>query len=256
MRVALIGDVHANLPALEAVLERVSDVGVDAIWNTGDWVGYHAYPEQVVRRLRMEHAVSVLGNYDQKVLKFPRQRERWRVKKQREKFFAFEWAFDNLSEESRSYLGKLPAEVRMEVEGMRVLLTHGSPRSINEHVDPDTPGSRLDELAQNAAADLIMLGHTHTPMDRYADGARFVNPGSVGRADDGDPRAAYAILEFSQRGLDVRLFRIPYDVERALRAIRECGLPRQFEQMAIQGRSLDFVLTQKDCREDGWNSKS
>ena len=245
MRIALIGDVHANLPALETVLERVCHVGVDAIWNTGDWVGYHAYPEQVVRRLRTENAISVVGNYDQKVLKFPRKRERWKANMRREKFLAFQWAFNNLSEESRSYLGQLPTEVRKEVEGTRLLMTHGSPAAINEPIDLDTPDLRLRVLGQEATADLIMLGHTHTPMDRQVGGVRFVNPGSVGRADDGDPRAAYAILEISKAGLDVRHFRVPYDVERALRALRDHGLPRPFEQMALQGRSLDFVMSQK-----------
>ena len=122
-------------------------------------------------------------------------------------------------------------------------MTHGSPASISEPVDLNTPNSRVQELARVADADIVFLGHSHTPMDRTEVAVRFVNPGSVGRADDGDPRAAYAILEFSEGAVNVRHYRIPYDVERACQAIRANGLPRLFEQMAIQGRGLDFVAS-------------
>ena len=241
MRIALIGDVHANLPALEAVLDRAHAAAVDAIWNTGDWVGYHAYPDEVVCRLRAENAVSVVGNYDQKVLKFSRRRKQWKKRKRHEKFVAFEWAFNNLSDESKFYLNQLPTEVRMEVEGVRLLMTHGSPASIDEHINLDTPTSRLRELARKADADIVLLGHSHAPMDRTESAVRFVNPGSVGRADDGDPRAAYAILDLLSGAVAVQHYRVDYDVERACRAIRAGGLPRSFEDMVIQGRSLDFV---------------
>jgi len=244
MRIALIGDVHANLPALEVVLERAHAAAVDAIWNTGDWVGYHAYPDQVVRRLRAENAISVVGNYDQKVVNFPLRKSRWKQHTPKEKFLAFQWAFENLSEESKAYLGQLPAEIRMKVEGVRLLMTHGSPASISEHIDLDTPSSRLREVARDANAEIIMLGHSHTPMDRTEGGVRYVNPGSVGRADDGDPRAAYAILDIAKGKVRVRHYRVRYDVERARRAIRVNGLPRAFEQMAIQGRSFDFVMSE------------
>ena len=121
-------------------------------------------------------------------------------------------------------------------------MTHGSPASISEHTDPRTPQARLSALARAAAADVIILGHSHIPMDRQVRGTRFVNPGSVGRADDGDPRAAYAILEITNGQVGVHHFRIRYDIQRACRAIRENELPKQFEEMAIQGRSLDFVI--------------
>ena len=108
MRVALIGDVHANLPALEAVLEHAESQAVEAIWNVGDFVGYNAFPEEVVQRLRAEGAISVVGNYDLKVLKFPAKDTKWRTKKRPEKYLAFKWAYENLSEQSRAHLAALP----------------------------------------------------------------------------------------------------------------------------------------------------
>ena len=76
MKIALIGDVHANLPALEAVLDHARKQGVEAIWNIGDWVGYNAFPNGVVELLRQEHALSIVGNYDLKVLRFKKKQEK------------------------------------------------------------------------------------------------------------------------------------------------------------------------------------
>lgn len=242
MRVALLGDVHANLPALEAVLADARRRGAEAVWNVGDWVGYNAFPDEVVRRLRAESAVSIVGNYDLAVLGYPERSEAWREKKHPDKLTAFRWAWENLSEESRAYLAALPREVRLTVAGWRVLLTHGSPASIDEHLYPDTPEQRLAELAETAGADVVVCGHSHRPFVRRAAGVWWINTGSVGRQDDGDPRATYAFAEIGEGTLEAEHHRIGYDVERAVRALREHGLPPAFEEMVRRGRKLRWVL--------------
>lgn len=246
MKIALIGDVHANLPALEAVLTHAHEQGVEAIWNVGDFVGYGAFPDEVVQRLRKENALSIVGNYDLKVLQFKQKKKKWRKKKQPDKYLAFEWAYENLSKKSRKYLRFLSQEIRMKVKGKRVLLTHGSPASDEEPLTPDTPEKRLRELAQTAKADVIICGHSHRPFAREVDGVWFINTGSVGRPDDGDPRACYAVLEIDSKRIQVRHHRVEYDVERAVAAIREHKLPEAFAQMTLQGRNLDVVLEKSD----------
>jgi len=244
MKVALIGDVHANLPALEAVLAhaREDEQGVEAIWNVGDFVGYGAFPDEVVQRLQKEDVLSIVGNYDLKVLQFKKKKDKWRKKKQAEKYLAFKWTFENLSKKSRKYLRFLSQEMRMKVKGKRFLLTHGSPASNEEPLTPDTPEKRLRKLAQMAKADVIICGHSHQPFVREVDGVWFINTGSVGRPDDGDPRACYAILQIESKQIQVCHYRVEYDVERTVAAIRERKLPEVFAQMALQGRSLDAVL--------------
>jgi len=244
VKYALIGDVHANLPALEAVLADAGHKGVDQIWNVGDWVGYGAFPDQVVQRLRDEKAVSIVGNYDLNVLKFPENDQHWRKQKRPEKWLAFKWAYEHLSEASRGYLASLPHQVRLNVEGTRVLLTHGSPASIDEHLYADTPSQRLRELAELAQADFIVCGHSHQPFAREVEGVWFINTGSVGRQDDGDPRATYAVLEIVDGLVKVSHYRIDYDVERAVAAIHRHGLPPAFAEMMRQGRKLVWVLEQ------------
>ncbi len=242
MKVALLGDVHANLPALEAVLAHARLQHVDALWNVGDFVGYGALPDQVVGRLRQENTLSIAGNYDLKALQFAEKKDRWRASKPLEKYLAFRWAYENLSAASREYLRSLPEEMRLEVEGRRILLVHGSPTSNTEHLTPDTPDHRLHELAHIAAADVVVCGHSHRPFVREVGGVWFINTGSVGRPDDGDPRACYAVLDLAPQALEVHHHRLQYDLARAVNAIRENGLPEAFARMILQGCDLDTAL--------------
>ena len=218
------------------------DRGVEAIWNVGDFVGYGAFPDQVVRRLQEEEALSIMGNYDLKALKVSKKKDKWKGGKLPEKWFAFNWAYDNLSESSREYLSSLPRETRLEIAGKRILLTHGSPASNKEYVDSDTPEDLLRDWAEKADADIIICGHSHRPFKRKFEGVWFINTGSIGRPDDGDPRACYAIMHIRHRFFQLRHYRIEYDVEQAVAAIHDSGLPDAFAQMLLQGRSLDAVL--------------
>ena len=241
MKIALIGDVHANLHALEAVLLHASDQGCKAILNAGDFVGYGAFPDEVIRLLRRVKAVSVIGNYDQKALKVKKKQAEWSAAKTPEKWLAFQWAYAHLSSGSRKYLKRLPENRRLEAKGWKILLVHGSPASPEEHLSPDTPEERLRELAKMTKADLIICGHSHQPFARWIGDVLFINTGSVGRPDDGDPRATYAVLILKRKMVEVRHYRVEYDVDQAAGAIRYNHLPEEFAQMLLQGRSLDNI---------------
>ena len=238
MKVALIGDMHANLPALEVVLEHARRQNVQAVWNIGDFVGYGPFPDQVVRLLRKREILSILGNYDTDVLAGPEKAK----PKKREKGLAKRWAAEHLSKASRKYLQSLPQERRLEVAGKRILLTHGSPASPDEHLQPDTPEERLRELARMAEADIVIVGHSHMPFVRKVNGTWFINTGSVGRPDDGDPRACYAVMDITPRKLQVRHYRLDYDIQRTIDAMRKHHLPEAFIQMIVRGRGLDDVI--------------
>lgn len=251
MKIALLGDVHANLPALEAVLAHAANLGIEWYWNIGDFTGYGAFPDQVVKRMRKKQFVNLIGNYDIKVLNFPQKSKKWRQNKHPLKLLAFKWAYDNLSKKSRMFLRSLPEERDLEIGGRRFLLVHGSPTSNEELLEPDMPVERLRELEQLArekhGADFaaIIFGHSHQAFTRQVENTLFINTGSVGRPDDGSPRAAYAILEVRETGLKVSHYRLNYDVGAAVAGIRSKGLPEAFAEMLIQGRALDTVLARK-----------
>jgi len=239
--IALIGDVHANLPALEAVLTHAQSQDAQVIWNIGDFVGYGAFPDEVVSRLRDLDAVSILGNYDRKVLRVVKKQTKWKDKKSAEKMLAFVWAYEHLSPANRDYLKSLPEEWLLEWEGWTVMLTHGSPASREEHLSPETPVERLRELGNLTAAEIVVHGHSHIPYARKVDQTWWINTGSVGRPDDGDPRACYAILRLAPREISVNHFRLEYDLEAAVEGIRRNRLPESFALMLINGRPLDTV---------------
>ncbi len=244
MKVALISDVHGNLAALEAVLSDAHRRGVDAIWCAGDLTGYGPQPDEVIKRLRRENVVSIAGNFDRKVLavgegKRPKTRTH-------EKKLAVLWAWRHLSAGSRHWVASLAEEERFELEGKRLLLTHGSPAHPEEYVDERTSERRLTELAAIAGADVIISGHSHRPAFREHYGVTFINPGSVGRPDDGNARAAYAVLEISPRLFRVTHHRLRYDVNKTVGEIRRRELPEIYARMLLRGASIDRLLGNTD----------
>jgi putative phosphoesterase len=242
MRVAVVGDLHANLPALEAVLDHARQGGAEAIWNLGDQVGYGAFPEEVVQRLRKQAVLSTLGRTDRQVLRFKKRKEKWHQSKGLEEYLALEWASAQLSKKSRQYLRFLSQEIRMKVQGRRVLLTHGMPGVEDGCLSADAPEKQLIKLARDARAELILCGCSHQPLARSVEGVWFVNPGSAGFPVDGDPRAAYAILEVGADGIQVFPHRVEYDVERLAAELSRHRLPEAFARMFREGRPLEAVL--------------
>lgn len=239
-RLALISDIHGNLQALEAVLEDANARGIKAFVNAGDFVGYGASPDEVVKALRKLDVPSVIGNFDLEVLEGGGNSNK-------EKDVAFKFDREKLSKSSRRYLASVPHRISFEIEGKAVLLTHGSPESLDEHLDERTPEERLTHLAKVAGTDIIVIGHSHRQFSRTVNGTTFINPGGVGRSDDGDPRAAYAIVTFNP--LEVEMIRIDYDYGAAVNSIRKIGLPEHFAQMVLCGMPLDAVVEEEEALE-------
>jgi putative phosphoesterase len=234
-KLALLGDVHGNLQALETVIEHAKGQGANVFLCTGDLVGYGAEPEAVVKLVQERGMLTVAGNFDLKVLRTLPDPERSADAKR----MAFTWTSAHLSDGAKSYLRNLRRELRLRLLGKRFLIAHGSPDSMDEHLGPETPKKRLKELARMAKADVVVVGHSHRPFTRSVDETLFINPGSVGRQDDGDPRAAYAILDLGT--LEVEQYRIDYDLESAVEAIERSGLPEEFGRMLRQGRSFEYL---------------
>jgi diadenosine tetraphosphatase ApaH/serine/threonine PP2A family protein phosphatase len=229
MRLAILSDIHANLVALDAVLAAIGTV--DGIRVLGDIVGYGPEPDGVVERLRTAGATGVLGNHDQVAV--------GRLGPElfnRDARLAIEWTRDRITPETRAWLDALPERAS---EGAFTLV-HGSPR------DP-TWEYILDERTaqENLAAfdsPYCLFGHTHLPAAFRATGRTMVggaaatddqvrlddrrallNPGSVGQPRDGDPAAAWALLDTDAATITWR--RTPYDIGRTQRAMMLAGLP-------------------------------
>jgi putative phosphoesterase len=247
IKVAVLSDVHGNLPALEAVLADCHNRDIDRIWNLGDFVGYVPFPNEVIERLRSVNAVSIIGNYDLKVLSFARRKQQWKKEKSGEKFAAFEWNYKALSRANREYLSALPKTRRIKIAGLTVLLTHGSPVSEDEGIITTTPLKRLKELVRIARADLILCGHTHRPMTRRTGKVLFLNPGSVGRPE-GDRRGSYMILHFLSGRVTIKHRLVEYDIAKAAAAIRRAALSAGLIDVLEKAASLDVLKQQSESR--------
>ena len=238
MRVAAISDIHANLPALEAVLEAIDGAAVDEIWCLGDIVGYGAEPDECADLVRERCDFCLVGNHDLAVLgvldigAFSEAAAA-----------AVAWTRENVAERTLAMLRELgPAGER---EG--IALFHASPRDpVWEYV---LSAEQADACLDVQPARVALIGHSHVSLFFTRPGEEelsgeirgaqasddtlleltasswLINPGSVGQPRDGDPRAAWLELDTSEQ--TARYHRVGYDIERAAASIESAGLPRR-----------------------------
>lgn len=224
MRIAVISDTHANLPALDAVFGSIERLQVDRVVCAGDIVGYNPWPNEVIRRLRDRGVTCIRGNHDRAALMGDAS---WFNPHART---AIEWTRRALTPESVSFLRGLEDRTRWTAGDFRVAMYHGSPWDDDEYIFPwEVPA----DTARYADADVVILGHTHLPMSVPVEDGFVVNPGSVGQPRDGNPRAAVGVLDTDRRRFDVH--RIEYDVGEVARAIRAAGLPEPLARRLVAG---------------------
>jgi len=203
-RLAIIGDIHANGPALDACLEDIRKLGFPTGVCTGDVVMRGTRPEHCVKTIRKLGWACVMGNTDRKVAfadgepdkqaKLDRVGNRW-------------WTRAHLGKESVEFLKGLPLVHTLQIGGKTVAVLHGMPDDPTEAMDLDTSEKDLLRLAEMLDADCVISGHTHRQFERKVDGHLFVNPGSVGETRNGDRRPSWAWIESTKKGLVAHLER-------------------------------------------------
>lgn len=233
-KLAIFSDLHANLPAMQAVRASIEAGGFDGVYCLGDLGGYASQPNEVQDEVVAMGCPTILGNYDEGV-GFEREScgchyvKPFDVEMSDISFF---WTREHTSEGHKAWLRDLPREIRLDVEGLRVLLCHGSPRDTTEYLFENRSDGYLRQFTAggkaDAHADAIVFGHTHVPYQREVDGVSFVNTGSVGRPKDGDPRAGYRVLNFESGTVTSEQVRVEYDVELACSRLVAAGLPEYF----------------------------
>jgi putative phosphoesterase len=229
-RIAVITDIHANLPALQAALARIDEHGIDRIYCGGDLVGYGPHPNEVCALIEERGIPTIYGNYDHAIARDEHDcgcayiTEHDRELGQQ----SVEWTLVNTDRASKDFMRDLPFDLRFDVAGVPVHLVHGSPRKVNEYLFEDKPASLYERLAAAEEARVMVFGHTHKPWVREHGGVLFVNCGSVGKPKDGDPRGAFAVFEPAGDTVNVSIERVAYDAEAVAAEVREAGLPGEF----------------------------
>ncbi|WP_026462029.1 metallophosphoesterase family protein [Adhaeribacter aquaticus] len=255
MRIALFSDIHANLPALEAVFADMDKQNLDAVYCLGDLVGYATWPNEVVAAIRQRKIPTIAGNYDEGVgLASPNCGCAYKTDTDKSLGQqSIDYTNSIVTEETRQYLRMLPRHLRLTFmdeskaeNKLDVLLVHGSPRKINEYLFEDRPEKSFLHMFEEAQADIMFFGHTHKPYHRVLPydkekQTRYrhaINIGSVGKPKDGDSRSCYVILELTPAStltnpdsIKVEFIRVAYDVEKAAQAIEASPLPNEFAGM-------------------------
>jgi diadenosine tetraphosphatase ApaH/serine/threonine PP2A family protein phosphatase len=247
MRYLVLSDVHANIDALDAVLDCAAGA-YDHVIVLGDLVGYGAEPNAVVERIRdLSPATIIRGNHD-KVAAGQADSEGFNPTAQR----AVTWTRRALTAASRDYLSALPKGPAFLQDSVEIC--HGSPLDEDEYIFGESDAA--DALVTSERP-LCLFGHTHVPMAATLDERRtlavlfhgaggeqrlhldddrryLVNPGSVGQPRDGDPRASFALLDLNLRDLVIR--RVSYPAARARERILAAGLPKALGNRLLVGR--------------------
>lgn len=246
MRYALLSDIHANLPALAAVLDAIKATeGVSAIYHLGDLVGYSPWPNEVVEVLAKAGIGGIAGNYDSTVA-FDYKHCGCRAENPEQEALAhlsFEWTKAQVTPATKVFLGTLPCRLDLRPVGGHishptVTLLHGNHVLNTVYVHQDRTDSFLQGIGEGVGAkpgDVVAVGHTHIAWHREVSGVHYVNTGSVGRPKDGDPRAGFVLLDITADSVSVDFKRVEYDVEAAAAAILDSDLPNEFADFLRTG---------------------
>lgn len=240
MKCAFFSDVHANLPALEIVLEDIKLENPNRIFCLGDLVGYHIWPEEVVGLIRKSQFPTLMGNHE-KALQLSSI-----------KFGTNNVITQNLlSADSKDFLLALPEEIifSFEFEGrfINLWMVHGSPKAIDDYMTDEYPEQEVLEMMRERNSDILLCGHTHLPFHRRIQDENklrhVINVGSVGKPKDGDPRAGYVLADLQklisaedQYAWQPEFRRLHYDLESSVQALRNSEFPMQYANALEQGK--------------------
>ena len=222
MQLGLISDIHANLPALEAVLDDMPSV--DDIICAGDIVGYNPWPRECLKRAQSVSSLVVQGNHDRNV-ETPHRYEHNEMA-----HAGLKLAQQELTDSQRKCLSELPERTEFADDAYRLVHSHPDPTRLGSYVRPAQFSKMRPYLDDHVG---IVLGHTHIQHKATIDGRLIVNPGSVGQPRDGDERAAYAVLDTAADEVELR--RVEYDIDRVISRVNECGLPTQTGTRLLDG---------------------
>ena len=195
MLLAALGDIHGNLPALEAVLEEIDEAGIQTVVNTGDCVAGHPWPNEVIDHLDARNILTVQGEMDRFVSRFLRNQGSLKKRCTPDQFEVLRWAHENTRSDNLEFLRALPRTRTLVVDGVAIFVCHGVGERQSRGLREDDKLDNFRRLRETAPAQLIISGRTHKPFARWVDDTLFVNPGAVDPDVTDAARACYATID-------------------------------------------------------------
>lgn len=257
MKLAIISDIHANLPALKAVMKNIGNQDIDGIYCLGDLVNFAGWDNEVIHLIRSLNIPCVQGNHDEGI---GRKNERFSFSFSNKEKYEFGLASIKrvnkiITAPNRTFLQNLPSKIKLEFiinkQCIKIALVHANPSNNLDYIQPETSDTDLKSLLDNADADILLMGHTHKSFHKilkYNNEENLtiyrhaVNVGSVGKPKHGDNRACYLTMEINENttlnnaeSFHFEFHYISYDVEKVIQNIKEIGLSNAYDEFLKKG---------------------
>lgn len=259
MRIAVISDIHANLPALEEVLKALQREKVNHIYCLGDLVNQNVWNNEVIELLQEKKIEVIQGNHDAGIGAGKKRFPFSYSSRDTEKcgYEAIEYTLQQVTEENKSILAFYPKEKRLVYhapngETLKLLLTHGVPGNMNERLYRFMHKSHFAKILNDANTDILLTGNTHSPHHiiipvETEDGTIYkhaINPGAVGKCNDGDWRSSYVIITLHQDkdlhkdpdAVQADFYKLSYDLDKVVKAIQHSPLSILYAGYLIGGQ--------------------
>lgn len=262
MKLAFISDIHANLPALEAVMDDIWRRNPDFVYCLGDLVNFAGWDNEVVDYIRETGIACVQGNHDEGIGHNSYSFE-YTANNIQERLYgeqSISWVNKCITDNNRMYLANLPllfhVEYKTDFDRLRITMMHGNSLSANDvlPITEQTDEKSLSDLLNKTDSDILIIGHTHIPYHKIievetADRKTYrhiVNVGSVGKSRLKDNRAVYCMMNIdtsknwmeSPSSFDIDFIRLPYNTEAVVTKIKELGLPDTYNNFLSESSYL------------------
>lgn len=239
MRIALISDIHANLPALEKVLEDIGRQDCDLVICLGDLVNFAGWDNEVISLIRSRNIPAICGNHDEGIGNnrphFP-----FSYSGRAQKEFglrSIEQVNASITTANRKYLAGLPFSLRFAFNKMSLLMVHGSPRSNLDYMREEVSAKKWTDFLPETPADVLCMGHTHIPYHKILSATdvpwhkqvHLINAGSVGKPKHGNNKACYTTIEIMNTDLEVIFHFVSYPVEEVIRHLHKLGFSDAYD---------------------------
>lgn len=236
MRIAVISDIHSNIYALQAVLKDIETKNIDKIICTGDLVGYHTHPDEVVNLIKGREIETIMGNHDLKIATENIKNIDGLEGKELEKALIYNYAVEKTGDEAKEFLKSLPEFLVLEVEDKKIKFVHGSPRSITEYLKENSEEAK--EVMRELSEDILVCGHSHVAYSKYYGDKLLINAGSIGKPKKGIADSEYVIIEIKNSKIGIQFENVKYDVEAIVKNIEESALPNELGLLLKYGNKI------------------
>ncbi len=232
MKAAIFSDIHGNLEALQGVIKDIKSKDIDKMFCLGDLVGYGPYQNEVVEFITGEDVIIIGGNYDAAVafddINYIKDNEINRS-------FALPWAVNEVTENNKKVLKRLPENLTIAMNGKILKLVHGSTRKVNEYLLEDS--REVKEVMEEKDWDVLFCGHTHIPYIKKDKEKILVNVGSVGRPKNGTQNIYYTILDIKENGtVEVEIVELKHSNKVMIEEMKKRDFPQELITAYVQGK--------------------